>query len=235
MKIGNFDIADVDARQWTVVFGYSDIKSKSEWGDGMAIPYFTDTTHGFKTMKITIMIDGTDRQDLLQKRSLILSKCLKPCEYTLDKYDRTFLGVLKKHSGTELIMKRKHKLTLEIECIEQGEISEVDIYRQTRAIIQCNGNIDSPCTLEIIPVAGISSLTLTGLCRNAQREDLPIVITNLVPNQKIVINGPNGLLEHSGNEVLDLWGIPMLVPGENIITSDSDWIDLKVIHRPRYF
>lgn len=53
MKINGWDISEVQAKQWNVNPGFSDVENESEWQRGSPLPFFAGNFVGFKTVQIT--------------------------------------------------------------------------------------------------------------------------------------------------------------------------------------
>lgn len=237
MKINDWDIADADAKQWNVIPGYHSISSDSEWARGHPTPVLFKNEIGFKTLKITLMIKVNGRQNILERCSKILSHLLEPAELILDGFEHRFYGVLKKHTHSERVMKRWHTLTLEFDCYEfQPEVSQT-FSGLMEMTVNNPGNILTPAIIEITPQIGVSQITLTGICRDANTgEDLPVILKELETGKKIVLDGETGLITQDGTlkTEAEIWSLPALLPGENKITATSNRMDIAVRFRPRF-
>lgn len=82
------------------------------------------------------------------------------------------------------------------------------------------------------------TLTISGLCHDPQTgEELDIVIRNITPEKKIVIDGETGLITEDGEvkiEDVDIWALPTLMPGENQIRTNNNWLRVTVRYKPRF-
>lgn len=237
MLIGNWNIASAGGTQWNVEFGHCDIATESEWTKGSAIPFFLAGTLKLKQLKITIKVDGINRQDILHKRSLILSKLLDPVELILDGYDRFYYGIMTRHSEVETVMERWHKVTIQFDCIEYDYTCFDEMDSTTRMRVNNPGNIKTPFTLEITPKSNISTLTVSGACRDRYtKQDLPITISNLRAGKTILIDAESELITEDGalkSADVDIWEVPSLEPGQNTITFSSA-VDVRIKYRPYY-
>ncbi|MCD8124282.1 MAG: hypothetical protein LUE23_04485, partial [Lachnospiraceae bacterium] len=166
MLIGDWDISEAGARQWTVSFSSCDISSNSEWIEGSPIPILFRNTTSFKTLTIKLMLTGSGREALLQARSDILAKLLDPCKLTLDNYGHYFYGIMTKHSSpNELSMQHFHTLTFEFDCYEYSEEQSVSVSGNTQFEVINPGNILTPLILEITPQEELDELEIRGICR----------------------------------------------------------------------
>mgnify|MGYP000724344964 FL=1 len=69
MKINGWDISGAQARQWNVTPDFSSIENESEWQRGSPLPFFVNGSIGFKTIQITFLVYGADRNEILQNCS----------------------------------------------------------------------------------------------------------------------------------------------------------------------
>lgn len=246
MKINGWDISEADAKQWNVIPGFHSVSNDSEWSRGSPEPVMFNSIIGFKPFQITLLVKADqDRQAILQKCSEILSRLQEPSELELDDFDHKFYGVLKKHSFMENALgipwvkyNRAGKLTLEFEGYEYSD-EEAKIGSGTTEIAITNpGNIPTPAVIEITPQIGVASITLTGICRDSNTgTDLPIMINNLETGKTVILDGETGLFTMEGELKagdIEIWGVPVLFPGENKITVNNDRMDIVVRYRPRF-
>lgn len=82
------------------------------------------------------------------------------------------------------------------------------------------------------------TLTIDGLCYDPRTGDsLTIEVRNLTPEEKIIIDGETGLITENGKvkiEDVDIWALPTLQPGENVIRTNNNWLSVTVRYDPRY-
>lgn len=83
-----------------------------------------------------------------------------------------------------------------------------------------------------------NNLTIQGLCRDVRTgDDLDIVIRNVTPEKKIIIDGETGLITEDGAakiEDVDIWALPTLQPGDNEIRTNNNWLRVRVNCKPRF-
>lgn len=82
------------------------------------------------------------------------------------------------------------------------------------------------------------TLVITGLSRDPRTgEALEIAVRNTTPGKKIVIDGETGRITEDGQvkiEDVDIWALPELLPGENQITTNNNWLEVTVRYNPRF-
>ena len=234
MRIGETEISVFNAKQHRVSIDHMTIRNNSEWQSGSTLPYITGSQFDFKTITITLIVKGQDREEIIRNCSNIIALLKEPAELTLDGFSTKFEAILKSHAEEETVMNRWHTLRLTFEGYEYG--TEVIATGKTSISIVNPGNIESPCIIEITPTAGLDVLTLTGICRDSfTGEDLPVTVENLTRNKKVVLDGLSGLITEDGAlKDADMWRLPALQPGNNVITVDSSNVSIKVTVTPMY-
>ena len=238
MRINDWDISNAGGTQWNVEVGHCDVSSESEWSKGSVVPFFLANTLKLKTLKVTIKVDGVNRQDIISKRSDILSRLLEPVEIELDKFPNKFYGIMTRHTEDETVMERWHKITTQFDCIEYGDMITETYSGISEISITNPGNIQTPFTLEITPKGDIGELTITGVCRDRYtKEDLPVKIRNLKTGKMVLIDAESELITEDGllkSADVDIWEVPSLEPGANTIGLSNANVDVTVKYRP-YF
>lgn len=238
MKVNGADVKEIyGVEQWNVTPAFSKLKNESEWNEGDLQPILFKSTVGFKKISASIVIRGSNRDDIWKKSAEFISKLIKPCEIQFDGFEHYYYMVLTNASQAEQSLKRWHKATLELQGYEYGaEIAEATSKRTIT--INNIGNLKAPAIIEIVPLINLVDITISGAVKNLLTdESKDIVIKDLINGQKIIIDGESGLVTQAGenkfNDV-DMWDFPMLMPGSNTITVDKD-VELAVRYKPRYF
>ena len=244
MKINGWDILEASARQLNVTPGFHSIKNDSDWVRGSPTPVVFANEIGFKPLQVTILIKADrDRQAILDNCSLILSKLLEPVNLELDDFEHKFYGVLAKYSLEEnplnvpfVKYNRASKLILEFDGYEYASEVIQSTSGSTTVTITNPGNIITPAVIEIAPQIGAAEVVLTGICCNPfTGEDLPVKINDLVAGSTVILDGETGLFTQSGElKEVEIWGLPVLLPGENKITVNNNRMDISVRFRPRF-
>ncbi len=237
MKISGWDISEAGARQWRVTIGHQSVKNNSEWVRGSQNPVLLKNNIGFKPLKIALMIKADGKQNIIQKRSDILSRLLTPAEIELEGFEHKFFAILNKYDINEISTERFHVLTLEFDCYEYGNEIVQNVSGQTELNVNNPGNIVTPVQIEIRPKIGIASVTVAGICRSEIGLDLPVTIRNVEADKVVVLDGDTGLVTQEGQlkaGEVDMWDTPSLLPGTNKISVDTSRVDLTVRFCPRY-
>lgn len=127
-----------------------------------------------------------------------------------------------------MIEGRNTILTLEFSGYEfsDGTIIKTAIQSFTA---DTGGNLRCPVILEITrKISGI--LTISGFT------DAPFTISNTMEGQKIVIHGLTGEMSAGGvskAKDIDIWELPHLLPGSNMITISTS-LDITIRYEARY-
>lgn len=237
MKINGWDISEAMAKQWNVTMGHHSVNSDSEWVRGSPIPVMCKNKIGFKSIKVTMLVYGSSRDDIIRNRSIVLSHLLVPVDLEMDGFSHKFHGIMTKCTQEEKVMRRWHKLTVELNGYEYEDKEPSNFSGSTTILFYNSGNILTPVIAEITPQIGATSITLTGICRDTETgDDIPVIIKSPVKGEKIVLDGENGIFTINGaaSDNIEIWELPTILPGENKITIDNNWVDLKLSFRPRF-
>lgn len=237
MKIGEWDVKEAGARQHRVTFGNNTISNTSEWVKGSLNPTLLGNTVGLKTIRTVLVVKGKDREEILGRKSLIISKCLEPVILTLDNYQHRLYAVLKKTDTDETSMNRWHLLTLEWNCYEFGDrITQTFEGCETMSVYN-PGNMITPATIHIWPQIGTATLIVAGISRSlVMEENYEVVVKNTEAGKEIILDGETGLITEAGQIKagdVEIWELPSLLPGENTITV-STTVNVTITFSPRY-
>ena len=251
MKINGWDISGAQAKQWNVVPGFSDIENESEWQRGSPLPFFVKGFAGFKKLQITFLVYGSDRDQILLNCSNLLSRMMdKQVKLELDGFSHKFCGFMSGNEFTENPLGRLRvtnskvgKITVDFSCYEYAEQPDGSPFLEsasgmTEITIANPGNIWTPCIVEVTPKIGAKKLTITGISQNPDTgENLPVVIKNLTTDKTVLLDGETGkITENGANKAadVDIWSLPVLSPGTNTISFDSEWMNIIIKYRPRF-
>lgn len=237
MKFNDTDLSKYGAKQYRNTFGQTSLSNDTEWLRDAPLPIFDNNYRQGKEIKTEILVYGSSREDIRQNISNILALCLEPVEIELDGYDHKFKGILKSSSvseGSDMARERYQHMVLTFEGYEHG--TNVTVSGTNQITITNPGNVISPAIVEITPTIGISSLTVSGICRNSfNGVDLPVALEKLSTGNTVIIDGIAGLVtEANALKEVDMWTLPTLVPGVNTITLDNDKLTTKVTVLPIY-
>lgn len=240
MKFNGWDISEADARQWNVTPGFHSVKNDSEWQRGSPQPVLMKNMADFKTIKVAMLVKAAGgRQEILRRCSEILMHFEEPGKLELDNFEHDFYGVMTKYTHNEKAMNRWHVLTIEFAGYECAKTEVMQAFSGSQDFTVTNaGTMKTPVIVEITPQAGAAEITLTGLCQDPDTgEDLPVKIRELTTGDTVILDGITGLFTQGGELKagdIDIWGIPTLLPGDNRITVNSAWMDIKVRFHPRF-
>ncbi len=237
MIINGREITYYGAKEWSVTPSFSSISNGSQWLPGTAAPLLLDTEIGMKKFKVSVMLEGKSRAEIWKNAGRLITALLKPAKIEFNYFQNFFYMVLTNASYAELSLKKFHKATLELAGYEYGREVVVE-NTGTRISTENVGNLPTPAVLAITPTIGKVSLTLTGLVRDRYTlEDKPITISNLTDGKTIILDGETGLVTEGGvNKIgeVDMWGLPTLQPGYNIIQMNQSGMEVEMRYKPRF-
>lgn len=107
------------------------------------------------------------------------------------------------------------------------------VFQDNNAFIITNhGTAAAPCRLTITPQFDVMQMEITGL------SDEPIVMTRVMKNSVVVIDGIDRKVTIDGEDKFDLyegWEFPKLKPGDNEVKiTNGDTSTIYIEYQPRY-
>lgn len=200
-----------------------------EWLDDSFDPRVNKQKEGYSAITVKLLVEGASEDEVLLKISSIINICKKG-ELKFSDFNFSYNISLEKHQE-KLISEILYELTLNFKStFKLSKEITVNMNRETSKIINVEGNIKTPCIIEIIPLWDTIDITISGL-----NED--IVIKKLKSNKKILIDSLEGtVLEDGKNKFMDtdFWEFPFLVPGINTIKINKDTCNINVKYKNRY-
>lgn len=234
MKINEKDVSNWNAKQWNVIVEHNDIKNDSEWVRGSPTPVLYANDVGMKKITVSLLVKGKNRDEIIHNRSNIVANLLDPVELELDGFEHKFCVIANKIEATESSKHHFHLLKIEFLGYEYGQEVVTTIEGNQTIYIENIGNMKTPAIVEVVPDIGITEVTLTGLCHE-QEDD--IVIKELTAASNVIINGETGMItdgETGKYKDVELWELPVLLPGVNKITCDKNNVTITIRHKPRF-
>lgn len=200
-----------------------------EWLDNSFDPRVNKQKEGYSAITVKLLVEGANEDDVLLKTSNIINICKKG-ELKFSDFNFSYNISLEKHQE-KLISEILYELTLNFKStFKLSDEITINMNRETSKNINVEGNIKTPCIIEITPLWDTIDITISGL-----NDD--IVIKNLKVNKKIIINSLEGtVLEDGINKFADtdFWEFPYLLPGVNTIKINKDTCNINVKYKNRY-
>lgn len=200
-----------------------------EWLYNSFDPRVNKQKEGYSAITVKLLVEGANEDDVLLKISNIINICKKG-ELKFSDFNFSYNISLEKHQE-KLISEILYELTLNFKStFKLSDEITISINRETSKSINVEGNMKTPCIIEIIPLWDAIDITISGL-----NDD--IVIKNLKVNKKIIINSLEGtVLEEGINKFADtdFWEFPYLLPGVNTIKINKDTCNINVKYKNRY-
>lgn len=223
MLINGIDTLEYKAELQDRSIENSEITTEEEWIDGWISPFFHEQYFKYNTVTCEFLLE-TKNDDMAEKNISRLIKKSSRAELEFDDLSFKYFGNLETVSK-EKIITGKYILNMSWNCM-QGYEDEANATIQN-GTIELSSTAVTPIIIEINPSTDIEIANIKGF-----GED--IVIKNLTPGKKIIIDGEIGLVTEDGVNKYDdyeSWGFPKLLPGINEINSD---IELIVRYKPRW-
>ncbi|MBU3109337.1 phage distal tail protein [Clostridium gasigenes] len=230
MKINNVDIGNFKAKLLDRNIQSSNFNIQSEWLDNSLTPIINDKiNYKYKTLTFTLDFICINANELEIMKSNLLNNLINST-IKFDDIDCYYKGFISGQPSSKYIMRGNETLEITMLVIaEKAEIVE-SINKVTSKTIKVQGNINTPCVVEITPSIDIIDITLEGVS-----EDL-IVIRNLKANKTVILDGERQTVSVDGINKFadtDMWEFPRLSPGSNVFKFSRDNCDIKIRYKPR--
>ncbi|EDT14118.1 phage distal tail protein [Clostridium perfringens] len=200
-----------------------------EWLEDSFDPRINKQKEGYSAITVTLLIEGKTENEIILKISNLLKLCEKG-ELKFKDFNFSYNVALNDHKE-KLISDFIYEVTLIFKStFKRSDEITININRETSKNINVEGNIKTPCIIEIIPSIDAIDITIGGLNES-------ITIKNLHANKKIILDSKEGtVLEEGVNKFsdTDFWEFPFLVPGVNTITLSKNSCDVAIKYEPRY-
>ena len=240
MKINGIDLKQKYGEIW---MGQETIKERTvvsftDWLDQANSPIEGERPKGkFYDVGVEMVISGNTKTAAEKTISNILADCRKG-KIELDTVDFIMQGELK-DDKKEFVRRWEYKLNLTFKAWDKTEEEKSISFTGTEKKILVEGNLETPCIIELTPINDTISFTIKGAARNpvtGQPED--ITIKNLKKGKKVIIDGEAcTVLQGVTNKFADadMWEFPSLLPGNNTLTFSSALCEVTIKYKPRYF
>ncbi|XZM78708.1 phage distal tail protein [Clostridium perfringens] len=202
----------------------------NDWLDNSLDPIkLAPEKNKYSSINIKLYIEGKNENEILAKISEILNIC-KSGIIKFNDIDYFYNFFIESHEE-ELIADFAYTLTLNLKAtykfLKENTISFTDYTKD----INMQGNVKTPCIIEIIPNIDLVDLTINGLSND------PIIIKNLHANKKIILNGEDGTITEGGINKFkdtDFWEFPFLLPKTNTIKLSKNNCNIAIKYKPRF-
>lgn len=209
-------------------FQNAEITNYVNWLDAANTPSKTrDEKFTFSSCSITILVEGSNESEVLDKISYILDLA-KSGSLKFSDMDYYFDFTLD-DSSNKKICEVAYELTIKLKINFKFKQELVKEFTGSNSFaIQNAGTCEVPCIVEVTPTADMIDLTITGL------EDEAIVIKNLTAGKTIKFNY-DSVLQDGTNKFMDvdMWNFPRLKKGTNNITLSKTNLKIKIIFKER--
>lgn len=200
-----------------------------EWLDNSFDPRVNKQKEGYSAITVKLLVEGENEDDVLLKISNIINICKKG-ELKFSDFNFSYNISLEKHQE-KLISEILYELTLNFKStFKLSDEITININKETLKSINVEGNMKTPCIIEIMPSIDAIDITIGGLNDS-------ITIKNLHANKKIILNSKEGTVIEEGKNKFsdtDFWEFPFLMPGTNTITLSKNNCDVTIKYEPRY-
>ena len=228
MTINGWEISEAGAKQVNVVWGYSVINPRSVWVGGSPTPVLINPQAGFKPLQIVLSVNGNGRNEIRDNISFLLSKMTGILDIQMDGFLNSFRGTLKNYTAEELSKKRWHKVTLNLEGYEYGDLVTANDTEEVE--VENTGTAETPVRIEVS-----SSVALGSTVISCTETGWSITLPGVASGSAAIIDGETGLVTQNGVLLAAVFTeLPTVMPGVAHFTASNPGADLTVKFNPRY-
>lgn len=217
-----------------IQFGAS-ISEKRITPGARAVSFTNDIPLGIekqlKVLYVKILFEGRTRDEVETNISNFCSMAANEFKLGFKNKKTTFYCYPSNWEVEETGINEMMYIFSSIYCIEKSAEVVKEVNRVTSSTILVDGNMSTPATIEIVPIADIIDIQLEGLAYD------PIVIKNLKANKTVIIDGElqkvtvDGVNKYGDT---DMWEFPRLTPGANSIKVSRNNCNIKIKYKPRF-
>ena len=240
MKINGIDLKQ---KYGEIRMGQETIKERkvvsfTNWLDQANSPIECEKPKGkFYDVEVEMIVSGNTKTEAERTISNIQADCRKG-KIELNTVDFILQGELKE-AEKEFVGRWEYKLSLTFQAWDKTDKEKSVSFTGTEKKIFVEGNLETPCIIELTPINDTISFTIKGAARSpvtGSPED--ITIKNLKQGKKVIIDGEAcTVLQGVTNKFADadMWEFPSLLPGNNTLTFSSALCEVTIKYKPRYF
>ena len=222
-------INDIHSSEWGASLSEKLVTPASEEAvrQGKVLLY---TNHVPKRLYMKILIEGYNRLTVEKYASSLALQFKKEFTIQTDNSTSIYKCMPATPAMEETGFNTMQYMTIETECIEYEEETSITS-SSTSFNINADGNIEAPCTIELLPSKDIAKVMLTGLSSD------PIYLNDLKAGKLLIVNGEEGEVEEAGvssYEKFDGWEFPKIQAGVNLIQLNEEGITITVRYKARW-
>lgn len=201
-----------------------------DWLRNSLNPLYLGKQEKFKKINLEFVIVDTTDDNCLTDISNLVSQ-LKRCILKFDDIDFYYNCTIVSAEHERLVELGYFKLTVELKSgyAYLPEVTETMNHVLTKSITVL-GNLPSPAIVTITAPINTVLLIFTGFSSS-------ITVNDLLANVPVIIDGELGTtLQNGSNKFVDvdMWEFPVLQPGANTITVNSNNCVVTIVYKPKY-
>lgn len=231
MYANNVNIKNFGATLLNIDIQNSQNETTKEWLKSSSIPTILNQKFYYKSIDVELLIEGSDRADVLNKASN-LKNLFKIATLSFPDIDFLYDCIL----NSDKIVKTVRLNKVKFQCNFSSGYAYKNYIVETASriaskAINVPGNLNTPAIVEITPSIDIIDIVVSGLSNEA------ITIKNLKQGQKVIVNGEDGTVLQNGLNKFsdtDLWEFPKLSPGASTISFSKTNCDITIKYKPRW-
>ena len=153
--------------------------------------------------------------------------------------DRFYIGRCSVKSYTTYLHVARLKIEVNAEPFSYSmtEIAQTFSSR-TEMAVNCLSGFETPAIITINPQNSLAGVTISGIANDPNSgEALSITVRNLTKNRPVIIDGYRKTVTEDGENKYpdcEIWQFPTLLPGENLVTSNTAYSDITISYRKKF-
>lgn len=233
MKINNVDISAYGAKLISKVINPFAMTYSKEWLNSSITPLLVSKKISYGSGTLELLIEGSNENELIERTSNFINDISDSVinfgdlffyKVTVSSFneEETFINLLNN------LFAKKLKISI---TIDEKYKDYVEVNLTSSNSISIEGNLSTPCILEITPTQAMVDLTIGGICKDI------ITINNLSKDEKLIINGEDKTITVNGENKFsdtDMWYFPCLNVGINNITFSKAYFTGILKYKPRF-
>lgn len=208
-----------------------EVVTYDDWSEDALFPIdLKDTQFQWSEIYLEYFVEGLTETDLETKVSNLISAHTK-CQLRFEDLRFSYNCKLAEKPELEYIAKLHRKVMILLKSDYKYTDEIVKLLKTNGEELYQRGNIKTPLIVKLVPTALIPLLEL-------KINDNIIKLQNLKAEDEILVDGRDFIVSVNGvldfEVVNDLWEFPILLPGNNTISFNSENVKMSVQYTPRF-
>lgn len=203
----------------------SEVEIKDFWGVNAIKPLVPKVLYKYKPLKVSILMEAEDRQELENFKSSLISEMGKECWIDFEDANFQYLSTIKNIEYSP-ITQLAIEVNLEFKSLQFGAEVTLKLLKQTKQTLNIKGTNTTSSRISIIPATNISIFTINDITIKDLRVGKEYIIDGI--SKKITVDGDNAFKQ------VDLDRFPQVEVGSYIVNMNNTNVNVEISYRPRF-